>query len=67
MTAHCAYAKTSLCVCVQGVTLCSVSGVSDDHSEGPGEAGWLGPYLHHLPAQWDHGEPGISDGSALQT
>lgn len=52
---------------MQGVTLCGVSGVSDDHSEGPGEAGWLGPYLHHLPAQWDHWEPGISVGTALQT
>lgn len=43
-----------VCVCVQGVTLCSVSGISDDHSEGPGEAGWLGSYLHHLRDQRYH-------------
>lgn len=34
--------------CVQAVTLRSVSGVSDDCPEGPGKAGWLGPYLHHI-------------------
>nr|XP_016853989.1 PREDICTED: inactive rhomboid protein 1 isoform X1 [Anolis carolinensis] len=30
----------------------------DDHPAGPGEAGWLAPHLHHLPAEWHHGKSG---------
>lgn len=54
-------------VCVQVVTLFGVSGVSDVYTERSGEAGWLGPHLHHLYSQWYHWKPRLRTVSALQS
>lgn len=37
-----------LCVCWQAAALCGDCGFPDDHTERSGEAGRLGPHLHHL-------------------
>lgn len=54
-------------VLLQDLALPGVSGLPDDHPEGPGKTGGLAAYLHHIHPQRHHWQLGLGDLPAVQS